>query len=368
MKHSKIAAFNINPTKAQQWAIGGGLGGATLGGASTLLYNLIDKDRRKNITKNLFRNMLIGAGVGAGAGYGTNKALGRYIANSLIENNAVRAYDKTKIDSIKPKGFDELFSGKPKTWKEKKKLIKSIVKDVYRKVKKPVTLEMMRNTDKPYSKFKFDELARAELMARNLGVFDESKGSYFTKLTDKEKERYRNLDKVLFPKVEKRHDTIYTPKIIGTGFVDPAPQAYYYTWKDILKENKNKNHINASTYHDVMANFTGVIPKQDSGMYHFYDVWDYALHKPEEKELRDSIAKLRKGAKNKSMVEKLKYYYDSIINPNADRSKESLRKNILVLGARKLFTNLFENPIAVYGSNPLSHDILKTINEAAKPQ
>lgn len=370
--------------KDKQWALAGaavgGLGGAT----GTLLSNLFSKDKNVKWYANILRNTLLGAASGAGLGYGSNKAFSRYIAHSLMKDpvgysDYQSAHgDKPSTTSLKaslliPEGWDVL-TNKNSTKQQRLSALKQVLKHVYKNTTTPIDLDIVNKQKHKH---------RSELLARNLGVFDESKGSLFRKLTKQEREQFKKEENILFPRLDKKYKDIYMPKEISPeGFASAIPRLYNESSfetpnpLDASMYDPDRKFLDTSMGHNIMGGYTAVKPKIDSDSIYFHDIWDYALHK-NEKEIMDRLIKqLSAKHKDKTGLSNIISSIATVVNtPKITKGYQKDKKNewtafdnvdLLTLMSRKAFEKLFEHPIAIYGKEKIPQEDIEAIKDKLK--
>lgn len=277
MNHiNNLYKFSSEPlTKAQEWAIGGGL---TAGGAvalKQLLHALISKKYRKNysFTKGL-RNILLGGLLGSGAAYGLNKGISNYTVNSL-KYGPFGYSDKIKF--FKPDNLKDFW---------------------YRLTTTPnarnLSLDYKGESINKYldSRWPKEEAdSRRELLARTFGVFDGSKGTVFRVLNDKEKNDIKSKFPNIYESYIKRYgeDSILTPNKENTDFNDGdfnrlmrwgSIKLNKGTIKDLNEDNLNelKKYLKPGSVSGltapVLRQYTNTL-SDDKKHILYSDVWDY---------------------------------------------------------------------------------------------
>lgn len=152
------------------WALAGAGAGGLIGG--------MRKPKKKD---SRFKRMLSGALIGGGSGYLANKGISNYIANNFGQQP--ENYELSNVlQQLKPKS------------------LRQVAHDVSNRP----NLETLKARHSPMANH---SIKRAELLARGLGVFDDSKGSDFRGITAETR-------KNLAPSIQKLIAGIPTEKLI----------------------------------------------------------------------------------------------------------------------------------------------------------
>lgn len=311
----------MNLSKAQQWALTSALAGGSLSTLKDLILN-----RKTKSWSKILRDALITSSITGGLGYLTNKGISNYLYNSMKDIPFGYNQKALKI-ALKPKGEN--------LWEK--------VKDIASRVTSTPDLESigkgLKAEDlKPYAELTGDkhdaiglihdlynnpaalgpdgvrEAVRAytrslpyrrELLARNLGIFDDSKGSLFKEIDTEDvkgnlKGLFKNFDKVLMPKDVNKFKFTFRPRPnYGDEIFSPLSNQ--------LPIGLNDKPI---IIHHPTLGRASMIYDKDSQNVAIGDIWDF---KP-----------------NKSNKDKI---YNS----------SSLTDKI-----RNLYSIMFENPVPVY--------------------
>lgn len=310
----------MNLSKAQQWALTSALAGGSLSALKDLILN-----RKTKSWAKILRDAVLISGIAGGAGYLTNKGISNYIYNSMKDIPFGYNQKALKI-ALKPKGEN--------LWDKVKDIaskatstpdLESIGKGLKAEDLKPYAelagdegdaigsfYNLYNNPEKLTDKWKDNFRIyvrslpyRRELFARNLGIFDDSKGSLFKELDVSDingnlKGLFKNFDKVLMPKDVNKFKFTTKPKITYFGEV-ASPLSNFLPRN--LKDNQ-KIIID----HPTLGNAT-MIHDKNSNTIAIGDIWDF--------------------------------------KPNGYDFK-SYNTTPLVDKLRNLYSILFENPVPVY--------------------
>lgn len=276
----------MNLSKAQQWAYTSALAGGSLSTLKDLILN-----RKTKSWSKILRDALITSSITGGLGYLTNKGISNYLYNSM--KGIPFGYNQKALKiALKPKGEN--------LWEK--------VKDIASRVTSTPDLELiskgLKAEDlKPYAELAEDEgdaigsfynlynnpekltdkwrdyfrtyvrslPYRRELFARNLGIFDDSKGSLFNdtdvkNIKGKLKGLFKNFDKVLIPKDVNKFKFTTKPKITYSGEVS-------IPLSNFLPRNL-KDNAGIIIDHPTLGNATMLYDK-DSNNVAVGDIWDF---------------------------------------------------------------------------------------------
>lgn len=362
--NSNLYKFSSEPlTKAQEWALGGGLAAGGAVALKQLLHALFSKKYRKNysFTKGL-RNILLGGLLGSGAGYGLNKGISNYIVHSLKFDPY--GYGGNKMQYLKPDGFDTLLDSKSSLSKRKDALIKTL-KDVWYRTTTTPNLENLRSDYKGdwvdvkrevRGKVGRDETdLRQELLARTFGVFDKSKGTAFRNLTKDE----RNILKTKFPGLYKYYANRFGAKnlLSPTNKEQIFPDPYElnrlnnYRVFDIEKDysNVSKDALKTDLYQKTTYPSANVLLHYGNHLSDDYkdraytDIWDYEPHSEEIKPIKDELNSRFENLLKKRDFKRLTY---SLHDPHA-------------VVPRYILSKLLVNPIPIMGTEENNMELRK---------
>jgi hypothetical protein len=280
-------------SKAQLWA----LAGAGLGGL-TALPNLFTKDKENR--KKAIKSFLLRAGLAGGSAYLLNKGLSNYIANSLMKSPYM--YDADKLKLLEP------------NWHLGKK---QGFKDLLSRIFSTPDFDSIAIPGSDPA-----EMARRELLARHLGVFNDDKGSIYYKMPSIQREilqdEFKDAKNIL------KNEDLFT--------LDTSRNISRYLNDLMLTANsRNKSGLNNDptfgSKGSVYGNYTTFrAPKNTLAA---YDIWDYDLHSNEKSDLKKLI----------------KNVFTKTTDP-IQRDKDN--KQLATLLGRQTLETLFGNPIQVF--------------------
>lgn len=320
----------MNLSKAQQWVYTSALAGGSLSTLKDLILN-----RKTKSWSKILRDALITSSITGGLGYLTNKGISNYLYNSMKDIPFGYNQKALKI-ALKPKGEN--------LWEK--------VKDIASRVTSTPNLELiskgLKAEDlKPYAELTSDthdvirlihdlynnpaalgndgvrEAVRAytrslpyrrELLARNLGIFDDSNGSLFKEIDTEDvkgnlKELFKNFDKVLMPKDVNKFKFTFRPKPnYGNEIFSPL-----------------SNQLPIGLYdkpviiHHPTLGRASMIYDKDSQNVAIGDIWDFKPNKSNQDKIYTSS----------SLVDKIRNLYSIILENPVPVYTESNIKDIL---------------------------------------
>ena len=320
----------MNLSKAQQWALTSALAGGSLSTLKDLILN-----RKTKSWSKILRDALITSSITGGLGYLTNKGISNYLYNSMKDIPFGYNQKALKI-ALKPKGEN--------LWEK--------VKDIASRVTSTPDLESigkgLKAEDlKPYAELTSDihdaiglihdlynnpsalgndgvrEAVRAytrslpyrrELLARNLGIFDDSKGSLFKEIDTKDvkgnlKGLFKNFDKVLMPKDVNKFKFTFRPKPnYGNEIFSPLSN-------QLPKGLSDKPII---IHHPTLGRASMIYDK-DSQNVAIGDIWDFKPNKSNQDKIYTSS----------SLVDKIRNLYSIMLENSVPVYTEANIKDIL---------------------------------------
>lgn len=320
----------MNLSKAQQWALTSALAGGSLSTLKDLILN-----RKTKSWSKILRDALITSGITGGLGYLTNKGISNYLYNSMKDIPFGYNQKALKI-ALKPKGEN--------LWEK--------VKDIASRVTSTPDLESigkgLKAEDlKPYAELPYDkhdavsliynlynnpsalgndgvrEAVRAytrslpyrrELLARNLGIFDDSKGSLFKEIDTEYvkgnlKGLFKNFDKVLMPKDVNKFKFTFRPKpTYGDEIFSPLSNQLPIGLSD-----------KPIVIHHPTLGRASMIYDKDSQNVAIGDIWDFKPNKSNQDKIYTSS----------SLVDKIRNLYSIMLENPVPVYTEANIKDIL---------------------------------------
>lgn len=320
----------MNLSKAQQWALTSALAGGSLSTLKDLILN-----RKNKSWSKILRDALITSGITGGLGYLTNKGISNYLYNSMKDIPFGYNQKALKI-ALKPKGEN--------LWEK--------VKDIASRVTSTPDLELiskgLKAEDlKPYAELPNDqhdavsliynlynnpsalgndgvrEAVRAytrslpyrrELLARNLGIFDDSKGSLFKEIDTEDvkgnlKGLFKNFDKVLMPKDVNKFKFTFRPK----------PNYDNEIFSPLSNQLPIGLYDKPVIIHHPTLGRASMIYDKDSQNVAIGDIWDFKPNKSNQDKIYTSS----------SLVDKIRNLYSIILENPVPVYTESNIKDIL---------------------------------------
>lgn len=320
----------MNLSKAQQWAYTSALAGGSLSTLKDLILN-----RKTKSWSKILRDALITSSITGGLGYLTNKGISNYLYNSMKDIPFGYNQKALKI-ALKPKGEN--------LWEK--------VKDIASRVTSTPDLELiskgLKAEDlKPYAELPNDqhdavsliynlynnpsalgndgvrEAVRAytrslpyrrELLARNLGIFDDSKGSLFKEIDTEDvkgnlKGLFKNFDKVLMPKDVNKFKFTFIPK----------PNYDNEIFSPLSNQLPNGLNDKPVIIHHPTLGRASMIYDKDSQNVAIGDIWDFKPNKHNQDKIYTSS----------SLVDKIRNLYSIMLENPVPVYTEANIKDIL---------------------------------------
>ena len=320
----------MNLSKAQQWALTSALAGGSLSALKDLILN-----RKTKSWAKILRDAVLISGIAGGAGYLTNKGISNYIYNSMkdipfgynqkalkiaLKPKGENLWDKVKDIASKATSTPDLESIGKGLKAEDLKPYAVLTKDTHDAIG---LIYDLYNNPKALGPDGVKEAVRAytrslpyrrELLARNLGIFDASKGSLFKEIDVSDvkgnlKGLFKNFDTVLMPKNVNKFKFTFRPK--------PS----YGNEVFIPLSNQLPNNLSDKPiiiHHPTLGRASMILDK-DSQNIAIGDIWDFKPNKSNQDKIYGSS----------SLVDKLRNLYSTLLENPVPVYTEANIKDIL---------------------------------------